>query len=68
MTISLRRRVGDVWVIAEQGDDGQWKVEVVDNHKQPVEGPQRDEALEAALQEISGLRAHIWKIELKREN
>lgn len=66
MTISLRRRIGDVWVVAEQNDDGMWKIEVTDSLSNPVTGPKREEALEVALQEISRLRQHIWKHELKR--
>ena len=68
MTISLRRRVGDVWVVAEQGDDEVWKIEVTDSLSRPVVGPERDVALEAVLQEISNLRTHIWKVELKKTN
>ena len=66
MTIELRRRVGDAYVVAEQSDDGTWKVEVTDHLSNPITGPARESALEAVLAEISTLRAHIWREELKR--
>lgn len=66
MTISLRTRVGDVWVLLEQHDDGRRKIEVTDTLSQPVTGPEREKALEAAMAEISKMRNYIWKVELKR--
>lgn len=66
MTIELRRRVGDVYVVAVQSDDGLWKIEVSDHLSNPVAGPARERALEVVLAEISTLRAHIWRDELKR--
>lgn len=67
MTIELRRRVGDAYVVAEQHDDGVWRIEVTDALSNPIAGPEREKALQAVLAEISSLRQHIWKDELKRK-
>jgi len=66
MTIELRRRVGDAYVVAEQLEDGKWKLEVTDAMSNPIDGPPRERALEVVMAEISTLRSHIWHNELKK--
>lgn len=59
----FRRRVGDVFVIAEFSD-GEWHVEVTDAASRPVSDELRKAALVAVMEELSSLRRHIWQVEL----
>lgn len=66
MTIELRQRVGDAYVVAVLDENGACKVEVTDAMSNPISGPERDRALEAILQGINTMRRHVWKVELGR--
>lgn len=65
MTNFRRRIKEDVFVVADQRDDGSWRVDVVDVRSEPItDEPRRADALRSVLDELSSLRAHIWRIEL----
>ena len=66
MTVVLRRRVGDVYVVVERKDDATWTIEVVaEAFQQEVTEAERKAALQAVLSELSSLRQHVWE-ELKK--
>lgn len=61
MTLILRRTIGVVHVVAEQGDDGSWTIKVSDGLSREVSEEERREALETMLEELSSLRAQVWR-------
>lgn len=68
MTITIRRRVDNVHVVAKRRGD-KWDVEVskdVPDVEGPVTPEEREKALRTVLGELSSLRAHIWHEELKQ--
>lgn len=56
----FRRRVGDVFVMAEFAD-GEWHIEVTDAASRPVSDALRRSALLDVMRELSSLRGHIWR-------
>jgi hypothetical protein len=65
---SFRRRVGDVYVQATLGDDGQWRADVTDAFSNPVSDDVRREAMKSVLDELSSLRHYIWRVELGHDD
>jgi hypothetical protein len=64
--ISLRWRIGDVYIVIDGDAKRGWRVEVTDAMHNPIEGPERERALEQINDELSSVRRHIWRNELKR--
>jgi nitrogen fixation protein FixH len=62
MTISLRQRVGDVYVVAKAREDGTWNVEVLAEFGHETKAEEREEALRVVMKELSSLRGHIWNV------
>ena len=67
MTISIRWQVDSAYVIVERVDDGPWNITVADAQSRWIRGAECVRALEKVLAEISSLRRHIWRNELKRQ-
>jgi hypothetical protein len=61
VTVILRRRLRDIYFIAEQRPDGSWVIEISDALSEPVSEEERREILQSVLNELSSLRAQIWK-------
>lgn len=61
MTVILRRRLRDIYFIAEQKPDGSWAIEITNALSEPVSEEERREILQSVLDELSSLRGQVWR-------
>ncbi len=61
VTVILRRRLRDIYFIAEQKPDGAWTIEISNALSEPVSEEERREILQSVLDELSSLRAQVWR-------
>jgi hypothetical protein len=64
VTVILRRRLRDVYLIAERKSDGTWTIDISDALSGPVGDEEKKEILESVMEELMSLASKIDK-ELK---